>query len=150
MQDASYTDFTTYVQNNGSCGGSSLQLITYGAATSCAVNYAMQTINISASTNVSATNFSPTIISAAYPVTLTVGSTNCTSTATTTAQFTITIKNTVPSTVLTGSGSSTNGAAYSTSGFGSVTSGAAGTWTYANVYTHTGGGCTGSATLTYY
>ena len=37
-QAATYNDFETYVKNSGSCGGSAKMLISYGAATGCAVN----------------------------------------------------------------------------------------------------------------
>lgn len=37
-QDATVSDFTTFVKNNSACTGASNSLITYAQATACAVN----------------------------------------------------------------------------------------------------------------
>jgi hypothetical protein len=148
LQTATYTDFTTYVANDGSCGGSPLESITYGAATTCGVLYSQQTVNIPVATS-GTTGFSPTVVSATYPVSLSNGTATCNSTATTTASFTITIKNVGGTAVISASGGSTDGSAYSSTGFGSDTTDAPGNWSYVQTYLHTGGGCSGTATLVY-
>lgn len=135
LQNATYSDFDTYIANNGSCGGTSLQLITYGAATSCAVNYALQTLGITSIGTIY--TFSPTVISASYPINYS-WNVNCLLTAT----GTYVIKNSVGGVEVSRALSSGN-----ESGSGSITSGTTGSWS-----AETSGSCTieSGNELTYY